>query len=152
MRTKWWPDIWDYFCLSLYWFEGKSKWFADRLRDLITTTSPFSQPFLNVSDLPIKTHRVSDKTFSPLLYQFSVYVKGLFTHSTPPRIEMRSFGCITYFRLWIDERYVYLVFLHLFEQYMTDSQLNLHFFLQWNVRLHTGHTLVRCFKMHLLQN
>ena len=80
------------------------------MRDLITTTLPFSVAFLNVSDLPIKTHRVSDLSFSPLLYEFKYDIQCLFRHSTLPSIRVRSFGGITYFRLY-DER------VHLFRCY-----------------------------------
>ena len=99
MRTKFSPISGSYLCVSSDWF----GWKCESLRDLITTTLPFSVPFLNVSDLPIISHRVSDLFLSPLFYEFKYDIQCLFRHSTLPSIRVRSFGGITYFRLY-DER------------------------------------------------
>ena len=48
---------------------------------------------------------------------------------------------------YIQQSFHDLRILHLFEQYMTDFQFNLHFFLQLNGLLHTGHTLVSVFSL-----
>ena len=99
MRTKNSLLSGSYLCVSSDWF----GWKCESVRDLITTTSPFSVPFLKVSDLPIISHRVSDLFLSPLLYELKYYVKCLIWHNTLPSIRVRSFGVITYFRLY-DER------------------------------------------------